>query len=276
MYDLACCQPRDSPCSKSSSAVLEIEIELHAIWAQQDFLNLNADILGLDVGSSAHADYIHTTNNFAHAVSRMGSCVDFFCSANSLKLNSSKTEAVTFSKGAPRQITSKVAAHSTLSQHQVKCLCVWWQHDLSPCKSIDEKTYKAHCTFFATGSIGSFHGRLNPLSGHSVFDIFVIPVLLYGCETWILTPPLITNLGKFQSEIGRRILYLSKHHADLAQSTTAFYESTHLGKKTYSSPSCWHVMTIPTVPMFSVLSLPMITLKLFFRNASLIPPLHLP
>ena len=49
-----------------------------------------------------------------------------------------------------------------------------------------------------------------------MYEIFVITVLLYGCETWILTSPLLNKLEKFQSEIGRRILKLSKHHADLA------------------------------------------------------------
>ena len=47
-------------------------------------------------------------------------------------------------------------------------------------------------------------------------SIFVIPILLYGCETWILTPALTTKLKKFQSEIGKRILRLSKYHSDLA------------------------------------------------------------
>ena len=43
-------------------------------------------------------------------------------------------------------------------------------------------------------------------------------MLLYGCETWILTPTctIMTKLEKFQCEIGRQILCLSKHHADLA------------------------------------------------------------
>ena len=49
-----------------------------------------------------------------------------------------------------------------------------------------------------------------------MYEIFVITVLLYGCETWILTSPLLNKLEKFQSGIGRRILKLSKHHADLA------------------------------------------------------------
>ena len=49
-----------------------------------------------------------------------------------------------------------------------------------------------------------------------MFEVFVIPILLYGCETWILTPALQSKLEKLQSEIGKRILKLGKFHADLA------------------------------------------------------------
>ena len=172
--------------------------------------------LGLDVGSSAHADDIRVVSNSTDAVSRLGSCVNSFCSANSLKLNASKTEAVSFSKGCPLDTTLQVASDTIHSQLQIKCLGVWWQHDLSPSKSVEENISKARWAFFATGSLGSFHGKLNPLSGRSIFEIFVVPVLLYGCETWILTPTLMTKLEKFQSEIGRRILGLSRYHVDLA------------------------------------------------------------
>ena len=68
------------------------------------------------------------------------------------------------------------------------------QHDLSPCRSVEENVSKARRAFFGLGSIGSFQGVLNPLTGLSVFEVFVIPILLYGCETWILTPALLLKL----------------------------------------------------------------------------------
>ena len=94
---------------------------------------------------------------------------------------------------------------------------MWWQHNLSPGASVDESISKAaRRAFFALDSIGSFQGNLNPLSSKSLFESFVIPTLLYGCETWILTLPLLNKLEKFQSEIGRHILGLLKYHADIA------------------------------------------------------------
>ena len=90
----------------------------------------------------------------------------------------------------------QIASNTIQSQSQVKCLRYWWQHDLSPNKSVEDNIAKARRAFFATGTF------LNPLSGQSIFEIFVIRVLLYGCETsetWILTPTIMTKLEKFRS-----------------------------------------------------------------------------
>ena len=65
-------------------------------------------------------------------------------------------------------------------------------------------------------SIGAFHGRLNPLTGQSLFETFVIPTLLYGCETWIHSEPLLESLESFQAEIGKRILGISKYHSNIS------------------------------------------------------------
>ena len=91
---------------------------------------------------------------------------------------------------------------------------VWWRYDLSPARSVEECIDKARRLFFALGSIGAFHGRLNPLTGRSLFETFVIPNLLYGCETWILTESLYDILEFFQAEIGKRILGISKYHTN--------------------------------------------------------------
>ena len=65
-----------------------------------------------------------------------------------------------------------------------------------------------HCLPLAR-SIGAYQGALNPLSERSLFSTFVLPILLYGCENWVLTKSLLSTLEKFQVEIGRRILRLS-------------------------------------------------------------------
>ena len=64
------------------------------------------------------------------------------------------------------------------------------------------------------GKVCAFQGTLNPLSGLSIFETYAIPVLLYGCETWILDHPCLMALEKFQAEIGKCILHLPHHHAN--------------------------------------------------------------
>ena len=72
---------------------------------------------------------------------------------------------------------------------------------LGDLSSIDVAIGKARRAFFA------FQGKLNPLTGKSIYENCVIPVLLYGCENWILTDANIAALESF-GEIGRRILHL--------------------------------------------------------------------
>ena len=73
---------------------------------------------------------------------------------------------------------------------------------------------KARRAFFGLGSTKAFHGDRNPLSSSNIFETCVLPVLLYGHETWLLDSSCIQALEKFQCEIGRRILKLSKYHAN--------------------------------------------------------------
>ena len=64
--------------------------------------------------------------------------------------------------------------------------------------------------------IGAFHVKLNPISGKTIFDTCVIPILLFGSENWILTDPLVDQLEAFQGEIGKRIFKLSKFHLTIS------------------------------------------------------------
>ena len=87
-----------------------------------------------------------------------------------------------------------------------KCLGYWWSWDLSASKAVDKAINKARRAFFAFGAMGAFHGQLNPISGRSIYEACVVPVLLFGCENWVLTDSMLHQLESFQGEIGRRIL----------------------------------------------------------------------
>ena len=66
---------------------------------------------------------------------------------------------------------------------------------------MEECIHKARRAFFALGNIGAFHGKLNPLTGRSLFETFVVPTMLYGCETWILSDSHYSTLESLQAEM---------------------------------------------------------------------------
>ena len=183
---------------------------LHFLESAGQGLNL----LGLHVGASAHADDVRAVSLSKSAAHTQGNLIEAFCQANSLKLNASKTEVVLTTKGRYNECMLELVGQEVVTQKEAKCLGVWWRYDLSPLKSVEESISKARRAFFALGSIGAFHGKLNPLTGRSLFETFVMPTLLYGCETWILSESHLQILESFQAEIGKRILGLSKFHSN--------------------------------------------------------------
>ena len=64
--------------------------------------------------------------------------------------------------------------------------------------------------------IGAFQGELSPLSSSSIFEACITPILLYGCETWLLDSTCLKALESFQCEIGCRILRLPKFYSNNA------------------------------------------------------------
>ena len=58
---------------------------------------------------------------------------------------------------------------------------------------------KARKSFFTYGSMGLFQGNLSPLSGISMVDTCVLPILMYGAEMVPLTS--IQMLDSFLGEL---------------------------------------------------------------------------
>ena len=87
-----------------------------------------------------------------------------------------------------------------------KFLGFWWQRDLLATRSIAENIKKARRVFFLYGNIGAFQGDLIPLSSHSVVESCVMPVLLFGCENWVMTSAMTEELESFQGELAKRVL----------------------------------------------------------------------
>ena len=64
---------------------------------------------------------------------------------------------------------------------------------------------------------GYFREISAPSPQNQCLECCVIPVLLYGCENWILTEPLCQKLESLQSELVKRML---KHLSNTAVLTT--------------------------------------------------------
>ena len=101
----------------------------------------------------------------------------------------------------------------------------------------------------------------------------MIPVLLYGCENWIMTDTNISILESFQGEIGRRILHFSKFHSILSTRVALqlpsitlciFSRKLSLLRKVHTesdslSHKVFSVLYLLTVPVISI----------WFKNVSL-------
>ena len=173
--------------------------------------NAGLSVLGTFVGGAAHADDLRTIATTKNTIATQVNIIDNFTSKHSLRLNQAKTEIVKITL-QPNQFEEVAINHlnTITTLPAAKCLGVWWSHNLSALRSVQENIIKARKAFFAFGSIQAFQGNLNPLSAISVFESCVLPILLYGCETWLLDSSTIQLLERFQLEIGRRILKLPK------------------------------------------------------------------
>ena len=168
-------------------------------------------ICGNFVGAAAHADDLRTIAASKCSVQEQVDIINKFTSSNHLKLNSSKTEIIKISYCRPPEDSISLASTNIDIISEAKCLGVWWKHNLSAVRSIQENISKARRAFFAFGRIDAFQGHLNPLSSINIFETCVIPVLLYGSDTWLLDSSTILLLEQFQYEIGRRILKLQNN-----------------------------------------------------------------
>jgi len=97
---------------------------------------MDSPLKHLEVGLSAHA---LVASIFMDATQVQGNCIKAFCAANSqLTLNASKTE-VNFCVGHYSPDTMESLALPSVTHNHDRCLGVWWQHDLSPWQSVEQK-----------------------------------------------------------------------------------------------------------------------------------------
>ena len=62
--------------------------------------------------------------------------------------------------------------------------------------------------------MGAFQGDLNPLLSKSISESCVIPILLFGCENWILSETCLHTLEAFLGELAKRALKWPQHFSN--------------------------------------------------------------
>ena len=178
--------------------------------------NCGLSVGGTFIGTALHADDVRTCAASKSSVTKQNAIISEFTDSSCLKLNTQKLEVLQIGHKPNSSESLGVAGHQMPLSDSVKCLSVWWQNNLSASRAVNENICKARKAYFALGRLGTFQGKLNPLSGSSIFVTCILPTLLYRCETWILDSSSITKLERFQNEIGRRILQLPKHFSGKA------------------------------------------------------------
>ena len=172
-------------------------------------------------GGFLHADDIRTVATSPESVEDQVTTVNMFASENFLQLNINKCEIVPFSHSnkSGQQPHCKVHGAVIPVKSEAKCLGYWWS-DLLASKSVSENIGKARRCFFLHGSIGAFQGDLNPLSTRSIIETCAVPVLLSGCENWILSNKCQKDLESFIGELANRALKWPKHFSNTAAVVT--------------------------------------------------------
>ena len=143
-------------------------------------------------------DDVRTLASSKESLQARAAMVKEFAKRNFLKLNVGKCEVVMFSRGCSVDVPECVVDGSvSLPAGDIgRCLGFWWKGDLLATRSVDENIKKARRAFFHYGSIGAF---LSPPSSHLGLyrDACVMPILLYGCENWLMTHALMEKVESF-------------------------------------------------------------------------------
>ncbi len=193
--------------------LLIMDLLLHQLEASENGLIVN----NFYAGGCAHADDIRTLASSEESLEAQTSLVRNFCTANFLQLNVQKCEVITLDRqGGRSREGHDVDGVAIPGRSDAKCQGYWWNGDLFATAAVEEGIKKARRVFFQFDSIGCFQGALNPASSRSVIKTCVMPVLLYGCENWIMSESLLDKLDSFLGEIAKRALGWPKHHSNTA------------------------------------------------------------
>ena len=114
------------------------------------------------------------------------------------------------------------------------------------CRNSELLTLGAHAaarvarkSFFSYGSMDVFQGDLSLLSGRSVVETCILPILLYGAENWCLSQNFIQALDSFLGELSKRLLKLPRWYSNTPASIVI-----GLGSARALCQTCWSIAEV--------------------------------
>ena len=169
-------------------------------------------------GGFLHADDIRTLTSSIDSLEARVSIVQDFAKENFLKLDIQKCEIVSFSRDASSGGIPQFEVDNSVLPvvSAAKWLGYWWGRDLMATKCVEEDIKKARRAFFHYGSVGAFQGDLDLQSSESIIESCVTPVLLFGCENWIVSERCLYMLDSFLGELAKRALKWPNHFSNIA------------------------------------------------------------
>ena len=189
-------------------------------------LSVGTSVNDMYAGGFLHADDIRTLATTPSSLETQVSTVLKFTRENFLKLNTSKCEIIMFGRSATKSQKRDLAVNISVKD-EVKCLGYRWKGNLSSLSMIQERIQKSRRAFFEFGSVFAFQGNLSPLSSSSIYQLCVLPILLYGVENWIISFESLQRLESFQGEVAKRILKLPRWYSNTPACVALDMESMH-------------------------------------------------
>ena len=137
--------------------------------------NCGLSVGGTFIGTAIHTDVVRTCAASKSSVTKQNAIISEFTNSSCLRLNIQKLNVLQIGHKPNNSDSLEIDGRPIPLSNSVKCLAVWWQHNLSAFRAVNENISKSRKAFFALGKLGAFQGKLNPLSGSSIFISCILP-----------------------------------------------------------------------------------------------------
>ena len=167
---------------------------------------LGLSINNFYMGGFLHTDDIRTLATSAESLEAQVNLVKIFATKNFFKLTGDKCEVTFFARDhqAAPPVCEVEGSLQPVGDTGSALEC-GGKGNLMVTTAIEGNVTKARRGFLLLGRLGSFQDDLGPLSNRSVVETCVLPVLMYGCKSWIMPEGDLKLLEAFQVKVTKQI-----------------------------------------------------------------------